>query len=44
MSLEKRVEEGGFYYIHSIKHDTAKNSLTVELMKAPEEMSPQGDS
>jgi hypothetical protein len=39
MNLEKRVEEGGFYYIHSIKHDAAKRSLTVELMKAPEEMS-----
>jgi hypothetical protein len=40
MSLEKRVEEGGFYYIHSINHDAAKKSLTVEFMKAPEEMSP----
>jgi hypothetical protein len=40
MSLEKRVEEGGFYYIHSISHDAAKKSLTVEFMKAPEEMSP----
>ena len=40
MSLEKRVEEGGFYYIHSINHDAAKRSFTVELMKAPEEMSP----
>ncbi len=40
MNLEKRVEEGGFYYIHSINHDAAKRSLTVEFMKAPEEMSP----
>jgi hypothetical protein len=40
MSLEKRVEEGGFYYIHSINHDAVKKSLTVEFMKAPEEMSP----
>ena len=39
MNLEKRVEEGGFYYIHSINHDATKRSLTVELMKAPEEMS-----
>ena len=40
MSLEKRVEEGGFYYIRSINHDAANRRLTVEFMKAPEEMSP----
>jgi hypothetical protein len=40
MSLEKEVEEGGFYYIRSINHDAAKRSLTIELTKAPEEMAP----
>lgn len=40
MSLEKKVEEGGFYYIYSINHDAAKNSLTTEFMTVPEEMSP----
>lgn len=40
MSLEKRVGEGGFYYIHGFNHDAAKRSFTVEFMKAPEEMSP----
>ena len=37
--LEKRVIEGGFYYIHSIKHGPVGKSLTIELMKAPEEKS-----
>ena len=40
MSLEKRVIEGGFYYIHSIKHDPVGQRLTIEFMKAPEEKSP----
>jgi hypothetical protein len=40
MNLEKRVEEDGFYYIHSIQHDAENRSFIVELMKAPEEMSP----
>lgn len=39
MNLEKRVEHGGFHYIHSIKHDAASRSLTFEFTKAPEEMS-----
>jgi len=38
MNLEKRVEEGGFYYIHSIEHDVANRSLAFEFIKAPEEM------
>ena len=40
MNLEKRVEEGGFYYIHRINYDPVGKSLTFEFMKAPEEMSP----
>jgi hypothetical protein len=40
MSLEKRVGDGGFYYIRSISRDAEKRMLTVEFMKAPEEMSP----
>jgi hypothetical protein len=40
MNLEKRVEEGGFYYIHRISYDPVGKSLTFEFMKAPEEMSP----
>ena len=39
MNLEERIEEGGFYYIHSIKEDFARRSLIIELIKAPEEMS-----
>ena len=39
MNLEKRVEEGGFYYIHRISYDPVAKSLTFEFMKAPEEMS-----
>lgn len=39
MSLEKTVAGGGFYYIHSISHNAAENSLTVEFVRAPEEMS-----
>jgi predicted RNase H-related nuclease YkuK (DUF458 family) len=40
MNLEKRVEEGGFYYIRMINYDPVRKSLTFEFMKAPEEMSP----
>jgi hypothetical protein len=40
MNLEKRVEQGGFYYIHMINYDPVGKMLTFELMKAPEEMSP----
>jgi hypothetical protein len=40
MNLEKRVEEGGFYYIHRINYDPVGKILTFEFMKAPEEMSP----
>jgi hypothetical protein len=37
MNLQMRLEEGGFYYIQSFKHDAANRSLTVGFTKAPEE-------
>src|SRR3712207_3028657 len=39
MSLEEKVIEGGFYYIHSFNHDAVGRKLVVEFIKAPEESS-----
>src|ERR1051326_3497743 len=40
MNLEKRVTEGGFFYIRRIDHDSAGGRLIFEFIKAPEEFSP----
>lgn len=40
MNLEKRVTEGGFFYIRRIDHDSAGGRLIIEFIKAPEELSP----